>query len=855
VRKIAHGDRRGLRQEDDMATRRTFLKYATVGVGLAGASIGFPAQAAEARPLLASVREACRRLAPLGWRGMLLDATGGELDIAADDLGAELARPLARIDRSYPGFGDFDVAGRRGIDPGSPDRSLLYHAFASPTVVANRAGIELGGFPTLAEIEAVEDYVYGVRPPTLSELRRRAAGRPLGVAVFALHYRSAPLSVHGRHAELCFSRSGIARVGSLEPAYDARGRNFTGLDEARPFDFRVVPRRFAAYLAVSLEGAGESYGPQDPLPGDESRSFWVPIHKLFSGTECIAGLDLDMTLACGLRNTMLADFHRFLDAEGLHNNWRGADLENFPFVIKDEMIGSLSQRPEFGAGVLEPRPAPLIEPAEYKGLPLTFPVDGRYTSDPSNMQLGSMQILPAVSESSEPRYMSDAAQQTQRPSPQYLNIRHRLLPDGRIDNLNLLPDMDEVIQRGGYQALHYMDLTGDGWVSASCPQLEGVVDEWKPAYCMVGLPDFFPKVTQRELMLWWREKVPKAVRPALWAIEPLALSQTRIAANIALPVGFSLEDTTITAIVSQLADSTGPAPSGPAQSPNGPWSIEKNGLPDGSPGLFDPGWDTGQGIYYTDPHRPLQKFLTAHGLGSPFVEDAKLCAALGNYWPGVAPDATRVFPPDKRIAGQFYPYPSIVPLTDEEIGSVPTKSGRLLPWDGVTGPQAASFDGRPVAAYRNPLRVDYIDLAGTMTASLTSRIDTPEYHARALAMEAVYWALGIRDPDFIARYGASAAVPKVLQAKAAWAVLSFRVLEAEDPALSAAEEAAGARLAKGRRYGFEVYRWGKEIPDPKDQRFVFVEMLERATAYVAGTTVLMRRATGSWSIDRSMPTS
>ena len=75
--------------------------------------------------------------------------------------------------------------------------------------------------------------------------------------------------------------------------------------------------------------------------------------------------------------------------------------------------------------------------------------------------------------------------------------------------------MNGIIHRGGYQALHYFDAGGDGWIAASCPELEGVVEAWKPAYCMVGLPDFFPQITQRELMLWWRDKVPKAVRAAL----------------------------------------------------------------------------------------------------------------------------------------------------------------------------------------------------------------------------------------------------------------------------------------------------------------------------------------------------
>ena len=102
-------------------------------------------------------------------------------------------------------------------------------------------------------------------------------------------------------------------------------------------------------------------------------------------------------------------------------------------------------------------------------------------------------------------------------------------------------------------------------------------------------------------------------------------------------------------------------------------------------GLFDPGWDTSQGVYYRSELLPFQKFLAGYGLGSPFIEDAKICAALGAYWPGVAPDSTRQYPPDKKIGGVVYPYPTIAPLTDEEIGSAPVESGQFMPWDGVTG--------------------------------------------------------------------------------------------------------------------------------------------------------------------------
>jgi hypothetical protein len=177
-----------------------------------------------------------------------------------------------------------------------------------------------------------------------------------------------------------------------------------------------------------------------------------------------------------------------------------------------------------------------------------------------------------------------------------------------------------------------------------------------------------------------------------------------------------------------------------------------------------------------------------------------------------------------------------------------------MPWDGVHGPHATTFQNRPVAAYTDARRVDYIDLLGTMTAALTSRIDTPEYQARILAMEAVYWALGIHDPDFVKRYGEKEAVFKVLQAKAAWAVLSFRAIHPDDADLAAAQKAAGMRLTGARHFFFHVYRWGKEFPNPDDMRIAFVEMHEQAIAYVSDNTVLLRHDNGSWTTDQSMPT-
>jgi len=834
-----------------MITRRSLLQFTAAGIGVSAVGIVFPAVAADTTPLVDRAVAACRRLAPSGWRQFLLDVTSGELDLNDADLGTRLTRPLARIDRTVPGFGDFDIAGTRPIEPGFPERSLLYHAFAVPSVVSGRNGLELTAFPTLAEIDAVENFVYGAAPPSFEELRARAAGHKLGLVVFAASYRNAPSSVYGTHAQLCFSRAGIARLGTIEPFYDARKRNFAAQDENRPNDFRVFPCRFVAYIAVRVPGTWSSFGPQDRLPDDDRRQFWVPLHKLFNGKECIRGLDLNVAFERGLRNEELAMFRRFLDTRGLENNFRGPDLEEYPFTIKDEKIGSLSGLEGFGAGVLVPVPQPIFSVAKYQGKDVTFPVDGSYSSE--NVELASLQVLPTGVAATVP-FKDENSPDTQRPSPQYVNIRHRMNADGSITNLNNDPQLKQAMRAGGYEALQYIDGAGDGWVRATCQDLVGEGIENVPAYVTVGLPDFFPKVRQRDLMQWWSSTVPEPVRDALWVVPPLALSQTRIAPNITLPIGFSVEDDTISAIVAEPRDALGPV-----QEHNGPLLTEKTGLPDGSPGLFDPGWDTSQGIYYSDRNRPLQKFLAGYGLGSPFVEDAKLCAALGAYWPGVSPDATRAFAPDKHIGGIVYPYPSVAPLTDEELGMIASPLyGKLMPWDGVPGPTVVRGEFS-YAEYKDIWRTDYIDMLGTMTAALTARVDLAEYKARIMATEAVYWCLGIRDPDFkddpesIGDHRVTAR-QKVLIAKGSWAVLSFRSIPGTDSAMAEAWQQAGGRPAAAPFFRFHIYRWGKEIPVPNDMYRVRVEMLEEAIAYVAGTHVLLQRNGGSWVLDTSMPT-
>src|SRR5438309_796074 len=110
-------------------------------------------------PLIDQVFDLCKnKLAGQGWDTLL--KVGHGLDInqpTPEALAQELARPELPINRNLSGFTDFTGDGNRGIEPGSPARSLFYHALASPNVLNGIDGQRLGSFPTLGDLEVVEN--------------------------------------------------------------------------------------------------------------------------------------------------------------------------------------------------------------------------------------------------------------------------------------------------------------------------------------------------------------------------------------------------------------------------------------------------------------------------------------------------------------------------------------------------------------------------------------------------------------------------------------------------------------------------------------------------------------------------
>jgi hypothetical protein len=131
-------------------------------------------------------------------------------------------------------------------------------------------------------------------------------------------------------------------------------------------------------------------------------------------------------------------------------------------------------------------------------------------------------------------------------------------------------------------------------------------------------------------------------------------------------------------------------------------------LPDAAADVYAPGWDVSQ------HQRDGRNMMVSYGLGSPFPEDAKLCAALNSFWPAVAPDASRTYgfrpPQPDRPRRQLF---TSLPLTDRELGYHP-KHPRVLAgevtsdagWDGDYGPYLSSEPGAQFVYASNPLRAD-----------------------------------------------------------------------------------------------------------------------------------------------------
>jgi hypothetical protein len=323
-----------------------------------------------------------------------------------------------------------------------------------------------------------------------------------------------------------------------------------------------------------------------------------------------------------------------------------------------------------------------------------------------------------------------------RNCPEFINIRHKLSADlSQVEDLNLRKigssEFQALVNAGNFEAALYLDSICDGFVRATF-HWSGHLNTATSAFSVVTAPDFFPCIKNLDL-----QKFGSNCREG----GPSPLCEGRLQANVhsrdpatgAIVFG---DDDTIAAAVCTAPRGT------PAASPFTQLSYEvATALTDGASNIFAPGWDVtyGRDGLFSKPY-----YHTA-GLGCPFVEDVKLCAAANGMWAAASPDASRTFARKT---------PTAMPLTDEELGIHPDSPLRgfvdeaTRGWDGEQGPFfCAGTNGTWGVNYADIWRSDYVTNAmrGLMRYDLLRRIARPEMERRMSALQAAIAKLEGKD--------------------------------------------------------------------------------------------------------------
>ena len=673
-------------------------------------------------PLIDQVKSICDRLAPLGWRDLILTVTNNALDISQPTnakLLTALTTALASIDRTKRGFEDFDANGAQAITGGQPARSLLYHALASPQIHPNNTGKPSPNrtdYPTLVELDIIENFIYSL-------IADRSDLANTVVVVLAYQYREASRTPHLRHADVAYSRTGVARVGTSGPNYDPSRRSFWVVPEGGGDALSVLPSRYGVFLAhKSKPGAAGSV--QGGHKGQADEDFLFPVHKLFAGTECLTGSNLSVQFLEFHRNEKLRKTHRLAESDGGLPVPPGFDISKAPYVRDSTNGGKLASLERVGSSVLivpEPsvtlvRTVAQVNSVTNKNQVVHFIVpQARVVRRSSTRITESSLSIPAFGED--------------RLAPEYVSIRHQIDPAGSITqkpkDLNTMTPtaFTAAMKNGGYAAAHFADDSCDGCIEAVVTGLVGPAVSL-PAFSLITAPDFFPLADQFEV----------ESDPTINRVQPL--SKGRLPANPSLPrpsnpasFAFDRSDRTVTAVVGDFA-------SGPQATIIGHPNRAVSFLPDAASDVFAPGWDTSRS------RDNMGAFLTSSGLGSPFPEDAKLCAALASFWPAVAPDNGRTFgnEPDRDVN-----LGNQLPLLDEELGFHPNharvKSRELSSyrgWDGEFGPFFEKVGANTFVNFVTIERSDYVSnaLAGLIRVSLTAEVQSEDLIARHQALRA-----------------------------------------------------------------------------------------------------------------------
>lgn len=658
-----------------------------------------------------------------GWSDHLRRLTGLELDPDASTLDTHLFQTLDTA--AFPGF-----AGVRAIQPGDPAMSLVYHVLATgglTMAAADRDEV----YPTLDQIDRLENYIYARQrlPESLDDYV---------LATFAYQYRPSYKTPHRHHADLVFSRTGVARVGTLPPVYvpSARAHAAVTAPEAAGQDLPVTPARYALFLARRVRGHEPRIGKE---AGDWRRDFLIPERKIFEGCSSLAGSALWFEQSH--RDEKL---QRMVDNAQMRLPAGRFDVRRAPFLRQSESSTiTVTNKSEdlvalqsSGSSVLlVPCDAALVRPAEQDGHRVRImvpPFDHVLSKELSNRRYTSLKLLKERLREAVDFFFSDVlfrggrrttGFRSPRNAPVFVNIRYEMEEQGNKPAVHIgadRQDLERTVRNGCYWAGLFLDGLCDGCVVGRVEPGAGIRSlPVLPAFSLVAAPDLFPKLDPLDLndldSMFLEGGTEAASGGRLPANPNITLPKTAVQAFPSQPqhpIEEAVSDT-ITAVVSAAPGERRVSSS--SLSWPGP-----NTLPDTSSNVFAPGWD----LTFSRDSAKEGTYFSTLGLGSPFAEDMKLCAAANGMWPGVSPDASRTFFPSLAgvvtVRGSKRP-PTATPLLDEELGFHPLAPAvadhgqqACRGWDGEHGPflvvREPTRSGRRIAIdFADVNRVDYVE--------------------------------------------------------------------------------------------------------------------------------------------------
>ncbi len=676
-----------------------------------------------------------------GWMGYLHNTTNlsidkydtiGKIEAINNKTSDHLQFTVLIKDMKAPdGFDDF--AGSRLIEPGMPQLSLLYHALASPRV--RPAAFTSANYPSVEQLDTLENYIYALRKFTIpeSDLKKEYC-----FAVFAYEYRPAFKTPHHMHADMVYSRTGIARIGEREMNYDRMNRCWTNLPAIVPGttvkNIAVTPARYGVFLArkvtydnIHLLSMGKYKGEKNGDDRydnfhDDKKWFLQPVRKIF---------DNDLLI-----NEKALSFIEKHESRKIYNLIKPNDES---LIRKSaDLIEQDKSKTMTGSSFLvisrcsnESGPA-LVRPAKKSNAQVYIRVTdhSRYFTSYNQEVVEDIEILDE-----QGRYRGVNGYQFGRNKPMYVNITYKR-DDSNKTGFTALKRaangaFETEIYKGGYETPLFEDSICDGYLTVDTSGWDGHLMQGIgrknciPAFSIVTAPDFFPQVDNFDLAEFDvgpgtnSKNESSFYEGGVASLATIRISPDPKLIRNEMPDGKSVDET-YTAVYCEK-NTSGFDGKKSFSDPRTPKGYFVSGyLPDVSSSVFAPGWDITYSNY-DSTNKPENVFLSTRGLGSPFVEDMKLCAASNGMWPAASPDASRTYQgsvTNKEFnIDEWLRNPTAIPLLDEEIGihkdspcTDQSKKGSLG-WDGEQGPFLQMHDNKWYVNFTDLGRADYVDNA------------------------------------------------------------------------------------------------------------------------------------------------